>query len=384
MANIYHGSWLRHLADIAVASARSPRRQVRQWFGRTLARGSPKIAHHIERIWKFVRDHDPNGAIKYAIDIESGARRDKDREMLWWSSEAFSGLEQYARRADCSYDSRRMEQPPPANDWTGGPVAGRLAANYRHRTPALPIRHARFIASAAARAGQCIVLCEPRLVPLLRRSFPAVEVTDDASASTADADATINHQDLPHFFGRSAEAIESGFVPLCPDPDLTQEFRNRYCRNGQPLIGVSWGSSNQAKEAPAFADWAPIFSQNAATFVSLQYGPIEPALKKLRRYASDNLIQDNTVNQMTDLDRFAAQVASLDAVISTSNTVVHLAGALGVPSVVILDESLLTWPLFSNRVPWYPRTILVHRYWREWPTVMKEAQSELDSLLAVR
>jgi ADP-heptose:LPS heptosyltransferase len=87
---------------------------------------------------------------------------------------------------------------------------------------------------------------------------------------------------------------------------------------------------------------------------------------------------------MTNLDRFAAQIASLDAVISTSSTVVHLAGALGIPSVVILEESLLTWPLFSNRVPWYPRTILVHRHWRDWPTVMKEAQSELDSLLAVR
>jgi ADP-heptose:LPS heptosyltransferase len=86
---------------------------------------------------------------------------------------------------------------------------------------------------------------------------------------------------------------------------------------------------------------------------------------------------------MVDMDRFAAQVASLDAVISTSNTIAHLAGALGTPSVVILNDNFYQfWPFFGARTPWNPRTVLVRKNGRDWPSVMREAQASLASILS--
>ena len=148
-------------------------------------------------------------------------------------------------------------------------------------------------------------------------------------------------------------------------------------RGRSKTVGVSKvKTTSSVREKPAEIS----LESSPAAFVSLQYGLIEPALKKLRR-AGGNLIHDETVDQLIDLDRFAAQIASLDAVISTSGTVVHLAGALGVPCVVILDESSLTWPLFASRTPWYPNSVLVHRRWRAWPEVMKDAKLALSTML---
>jgi ADP-heptose:LPS heptosyltransferase len=58
---------------------------------------------------------------------------------------------------------------------------------------------------------------------------------------------------------------------------------------------------------------------------------------------------------MSDLDAFAAQVAAMDLVISVSNTTVHMSGALGVPTWVMLNTvPLPCWLLERDDSPWYP------------------------------
>jgi hypothetical protein len=82
------------------------------------------------------------------------------------------------------------------------------------------------------------------------------------------------------------------------------------------------------------------------------------------------------------MDRFAAQVAALDAVVTISNTGAHLCGAMGVPTVVILgDKFHLMWPVVGGPAP-YPKTILVRESDRPWPAVMEEARASLSALMA--
>ena len=58
---------------------------------------------------------------------------------------------------------------------------------------------------------------------------------------------------------------------------------------------------------------------------------------------------------MLDLDGFAAQVAGVRGVLTISNTTAHLAGALCVPCVVILDNGSITnWPDHGDTTPLYP------------------------------
>jgi ADP-heptose:LPS heptosyltransferase len=61
------------------------------------------------------------------------------------------------------------------------------------------------------------------------------------------------------------------------------------------------------------------------------------------------------VDQFSDLDRFAAQVAAMDLVITIDNSTAHLAGALGVPVWVLLPFAPdWRWLLGREDCPWYP------------------------------
>jgi ADP-heptose:LPS heptosyltransferase len=80
------------------------------------------------------------------------------------------------------------------------------------------------------------------------------------------------------------------------------------------------------------------------------------------------------VDSLGDLDRFAAQVASMDAVVTISNTGAHVAGAVGVPTAIILDDkNHLIWPAWGERTGWYPTVRLVRRNARNWPDVLADA-----------
>ncbi|MCH7686914.1 MAG: hypothetical protein IH899_09575, partial [Planctomycetes bacterium] len=60
------------------------------------------------------------------------------------------------------------------------------------------------------------------------------------------------------------------------------------------------------------------------------------------------------VDPLSNLDEFAALIAELDMVISVDNSTVHLAGALGVPTWVLLPLAA-DWRWIQNRddTPWY-------------------------------
>ena len=55
------------------------------------------------------------------------------------------------------------------------------------------------------------------------------------------------------------------------------------------------------------------------------------------------------------MDRFAAQVAAMDLVISIDNSTAHLAGALGRTTWTLLPAVTdWRWQIQRNDTPWYP------------------------------
>src|SRR5262249_9779325 len=226
-------------------------------------------------------------------------------------------------------------------------------------------------------ARHCIALVQPRLVPLLRRSFPEldVRVADPATkaGAYAQADKIAGLEHLNAYLATSEEAIRRLFRPLKPDPATVQELSIRYNRDAEILIGISWGSSAYAKDSPPIAEWSGLLKGIEAKFVSLQYGDVAKDIEELAANSGRSIIDDRSVDQLADLDRFAAQMASLDAVVTISNTGAHLAGALGGFVVVIVDDSFRrNWPVGSDFTPHYPGAVLIGKRGRPWETVMRE------------
>jgi hypothetical protein len=277
------------------------------------------------------------------------------------------------------------KQVPGRPDWDGSDLAGRtLLVDRREGDLAIFFQFASLLGPVVAAADRCIVFVEPRLAPLYRRTYPALDVRiEGEEAAAVDADVVAGFETLATHFWPDEPAARAPFVALEPDRRLVAELRASYLDRGQgPLIGFAWGSLNKSKDLPALDDWRSLLGSLPGRLVSLQYGDVGPALSEFERHAPGRIIHDASVDQLTDMDRFAAQIAALDAVVTISNTGANLAGALGVPAIVMLDDGFrLSWPAFGEAVAAYPSVRLVRKAGRAWTSVLQEAGGQVMRII---
>jgi ADP-heptose:LPS heptosyltransferase len=91
------------------------------------------------------------------------------------------------------------------------------------------------------------------------------------------------------------------------------------------------------------------------------------------------ILIDRTIDQLSDLDIFAAQIAAMDLVITIDNSTAHLAGALGVPVWVLLPFAPdWRWLLDREDCLWYP-TMRLFRQTElgNWQSVVERVRSSL-------
>jgi hypothetical protein len=333
---------------------------------------------------------DWDAAIGLAWDAGEIAERLGDPDSLYEAAKSLQRLEVFDRAWELFCAGHRVRWLAGKPEWDGGDLAGRtLLIRSTDYQPGDLLRFARLIGHASRRAGarRCIVLTEDKLVGLLRRNFPDVEFGvegRDHEAALAAADAVTTLEALCRLFANDWSAIVQSFVPLVADPELTAHFRQRY--RGDPdrsAIGVAWWSGNAVKDLPSIEDWANLMRRVPATFVSLQYGQAAAAMAHLASALGDRFIVDATVDPAGERDRFAAQVAALDAVVTIPQTCAHLAGALDVPTIVLLDDRFhLSWPQITSATPWYPNMTVMRKREQTWGQVLDAAAGQLERLLA--
>ena len=90
-------------------------------------------------------------------------------------------------------------------------------------------------------------------------------------------------------------------------------------------------------------------------FFNLQYGDVKQEIDGFTAETNVRIYDDETVDSLQNLDDFAAQISSLDLIISTSNTAVHVAGALGKPVWNLLSYLPdWRWAVGRQNSLWYP------------------------------
>jgi glycosyl transferase family 2 len=273
-------------------------------------------------------------------------------------------------------------------EWDGTDLPGKtLLIEQRIRHVGNLIATARLAVLATKHVGRCIVLTDPRLVPLFTRSFPGLDVRAkgiEDEKLRREADVVASFETLMQHLVPDAATLAASFSPLRADASLVRRFRERYRRRGSrvPVIGIAWASDNEGKDLPPLESWAHFLREVPARFISLQYGDVAGDVASFRALGPAPW-SDPEVDSLRDLDTYAAQVASLDAVVAISNTAVHMAGGLGIPTIVVLDDRFhLIWPVGENRTPWYPDLVLVRKQGRDWTETFREVQSCLRTKLA--
>lgn len=230
------------------------------------------------------------------------------------------------------------------------------------------------------------VQCDPRLHSLLRRSFPDVRFSSFILNSVPGAAATAGSFGV----GDSGRWLRSRFEDfphhagyLKPDAGRQTMLRQRYTEKSRgPVVGISW-ATRKVKLAPhkslPLATWGPLLSMPGVTFVNLQYDSDPAEVAEAAHRFGARIVSDPTVDASGDLDAFAAQVASMDLVITTSNAAAHFAGALNVPTWVFVPEGMggiWHWFLEREDSPWYPSVRLFRQTKRgDWQDVVDRASS---------
>lgn len=185
--------------------------------------------------------------------------------------------------------------------------------------------------------------------------------------------------------------MPSGF--LTPDSDAVARQRRQLEARaaGRPLVGLSWRSRNAAYGQPkslALTDLLPLLRRDVF-WVDVQYGDTAEERAAVITAGGPEIWRDPDIDPLQDLDAAAAQVAALDLVITSSNTAAHLAGALGVPTWLLLPAPgyglLWYWFLDRSDSPFYP-TLRCFRQSRpgNWADAVAAVAEALDAWRAGR
>lgn len=284
--------------------------------------------------------------------------------------------------------------PPGVGDglprWSGAAIpAGRLLVVGQ---PGVgdEILFASLIPDLAAAGIACRLVCDPRLVSLLRRSLPGTEVARADSASTMaapaltmDSVAQVPASDLPRYLRRRPEDFVRQRPYLLADPHKVAALRARHS-DARLRIGLSWRSVASETRSLGLeqlaAALAPGLAAAGGRLISLQYGVNDQE----RRFVG--LFHEASIDPSNDLDGFAALVAAMDLVITIDNTTAHIAGGLGVPGWVLLPfMPAWFWGVTGPTTPWYPNLRLFRQASPgDWSGVLSEVAEALRSMAGER
>jgi hypothetical protein len=204
----------------------------------------------------------------------------------------------------------------------------------------------------------------PRLAPLLQRSLPNTVAVVSPGASPQDA-LVIGMASLPMLFwqelGLAAPGAE-GYLQT--DRQRVEHWKHHLATLPAGLrLGIGWlGGSTGAERrerslSPAdlqlLGDWPGV------QWLDLQYLPAgwEPLATISTQAGMHRLGHPGS-----DLDNTLALIQSLDGVLTTRQTVAHLAGALGKPGQVLVPARP-EWRYWggNNQWAWYPSLTLIQQ-----------------------
>ncbi len=369
--------WQRKVADWAT----NLRRQVR----RTVF--SPRLAWGFHGFRRAVKRRQWREVHRRLKPLAAAAEKARDTRLFREMAHAAGRLDEPELATQWAYANAKLLGNVKPMDWRGEDLTdATLVIRFMETEKqglAIGLNLAGYVAEAAAKARHCFLVVEKRLVPIYARTLPAVEVLAfpaDVSAVTGNRLVTANALTLTAMLGTSPKEIGNRFLPLKADAAESAELRRGYqAKRDLPLVGISWWSSHFGKDLPSIETWARLVQSVDAIFVNIQYGDVAADWAMLQQAAPGRVVQDESVDQLVDMDRFASQLGALDAIVTISNTGAHLAGGMGLPVYIIRDDWFRRgWPVLTDRTPWYPGAVVFGKEGRSWPDVFDGVKSQLE------
>ena len=297
------------------------------------------------------------------------------------------GWEEHRRRVD-SADAAPFMRYFTIPEWIGQEIAGRRLLVWGEQGIGDEVQFMTLIRHLLRRGATLTVLTEPRIRPILRRSFPEIAVPDVANPSGGledhyGCDMHVALGDLPHRLRLFCGGTEMPEPWIVPDPDRTAELRaGLQARHpGKRLVGITWRSvapKTGGRRTIPLELWRDIAATPGVAIVSLQYGLKQDDLDAFAELGVE-VDHSHGIEPILDLDGLAALVAAVDLVVCPTNNTVHFAGAMAKPCWVMLPTKPdWRWGLARSDSLWYPNTrVFRQESDDDWGPVMKRVADEL-------
>ena len=279
--------------------------------------------------------------------------------------------------------------------WTGQPLGGKRLLVWAEQGYGDCIQFVRFLVPLAERVaaagGQLVFCCFDLQFSLLRASLPAniemlTPLTLDQQSDAHDYHCPLASVPLALRVTSVSPDKAPGEQPAYQHPRPAARARGRALLaefKTSLKVGLAWHGSAQHKrerfrQVP-FESLEPLLCMPGVTFFSLLPGEAEQvAAARLR---GSNLL--DAMHDVSDFETTAGLVSQLDLVLSTCTATAHLAGALGVPTWVMLDVCHhWAWPSDGTATPWY-LSVKLYRQLRpdDWAPVLEAIETDLRALL---
>ena len=266
--------------------------------------------------------------------------------------------------------------------WDGSPLDGRHILLDHEQGLGDQIMCARFAADVVARGGRVTMRCSAAL-EVLFGGLSDVRVNSDGDAVPAH-DVHASLMSLPYLLGVNTPTALHGtpyLSPVGPCPASISEALDDRHTNGRARVGLVWAGNphhrNDARRSVAPALLQPLLEAAGAQLVSLQHHDANTALPDL--LTGRVLDLGASLHSLNDT---AHALRQLDLLITVDTSVAHLAGALGVPTLVLVPfVPDWRWMIDRSDTPWYRSvTLLRQSTIFDWCPVLAAARAHVDAL----
>lgn len=218
------------------------------------------------------------------------------------------------------------------------------------------------------KCNKLTILCNPSLLRLLTNA--GYDVMPSSALKELDYDHYAPSMALPDILGLNSpqEHVVFPYIKSYVEPFITKQMNK--VANGQKKIGIKWFGNpefehDQFRTVPSDAlkdleEFGQLFS--------LQFEDGDPRIPNCREIIRD--WQDTY-----------SVFGSLDLMVTSCTSTAHLAGAMGIPVIVLVPlVPYFVWA--SDTMPWYPKNVKVLRQtkYNDWSETLKELYHEISRI----
>lgn len=264
--------------------------------------------------------------------------------------------------------------------WTGEDLSGKTILVVGEQGHGDNIQFIRFLVDLHSRGAKILLQVTNSLIPLLS-STPIISRVEPYGTDMGEFDYWVPIMSLPGVLGITLDKIPLVQNYITADPDQIKVWQERLGPKYKMRVGFAWTGRkdswlNQHKSVPFEVMLEMIKSNPQYEWINLQIDGSEAEELALAEAGVSRF--PGTIGSFADS---AALMMNLDVVIGVDSANSHLAGALGRPTWIMLNNYATDWRWLVDRdsSPWYSTVRLFRQpSMGDWRSVTKKISQYLS------